>query len=456
MEDTYDVVILGTGLTECILSGLLSTSGKKVLHMDKNPYYGGESASLSPLTDLFKHFGDGTAVDEKIWGRDRDWNVDLVPKFIMANGELTKLLIKSNVTKYLEFKQIEGSYVFKRDGKHGKLHKVPASDKEALSTSLMGLFEKRRFASLLRWAIGYDFEDAKTWDGVEHEKSSMAEVYKKFGVDKNTQDFTGHAILLYTTDDYIGLPSCTAAIKALQLYYQSLSSYGKSPYLYPLYGLGELPQGFARLSAVYGGTYMLDRKGEIQYDAEGAVTGVKYLEETAKTEAVICDPTYFPEECDLSQEIIRAICILEHPIPTINEASVQIIVPQNQVDRKNDIYIGMLSHANQVCPEKFYLAFVSTTKEKDSSTTPEAAEEELRPALELLGVIKKKYVFIQKLYTPKPRSEPAATMKGVYISESYDATTHFESVCQNIKNIYQDITGEVIDFDKISSTIEEP
>jgi len=29
--------------------------------------------------------------------------------------------------------------------------------------------------------------------------------------------------------------------------------------LYPLYGLGELPQGFARLSAIYGGTYMLDK-----------------------------------------------------------------------------------------------------------------------------------------------------------------------------------------------------
>jgi len=26
-----------------------------------------------------------------------------------------------------------------------------------------------------------------------------------------------------------------------------------------MYGLGELPQGFARLSAIYGGTYMLDK-----------------------------------------------------------------------------------------------------------------------------------------------------------------------------------------------------
>ena len=50
----YDVIVLGTGLKECILSGLLSVSGKKVLHMDKNDYYGGESASLN-LKQVCRH-----------------------------------------------------------------------------------------------------------------------------------------------------------------------------------------------------------------------------------------------------------------------------------------------------------------------------------------------------------------------------------------------------------------
>jgi hypothetical protein len=30
MDETYDCVVLGTGLKECILSGLLSVRGKKV------------------------------------------------------------------------------------------------------------------------------------------------------------------------------------------------------------------------------------------------------------------------------------------------------------------------------------------------------------------------------------------------------------------------------------------
>jgi Rab GDP dissociation inhibitor len=64
-------------------------------------------------------------------GRGRDWNVDLIPKFLMANGLLVKLLVHTGVTRYLEFKSVEGSYVYKS----GKVHKVPADEKEALSSS---------------------------------------------------------------------------------------------------------------------------------------------------------------------------------------------------------------------------------------------------------------------------------------------------------------------------------
>ena len=70
---------------------------------------------------------------------------------------------------------------------------------------------------------------------------------------------------------------------------------GKSPYLYPMYGLGELPQGFARLSAIYGGTYMLDKPiDEIVYE-DGKVVGVRSGGEVARCKQVYCDPTYVPD-----------------------------------------------------------------------------------------------------------------------------------------------------------------
>jgi Rab GDP dissociation inhibitor len=63
-------------------------------------------------------------------------------------GYLVKVLIHTGVTRYLEFKSVEGSYVWKRGG---KVYKVPVTETEALATSLMGIFEKRRFRSFLVW-----------------------------------------------------------------------------------------------------------------------------------------------------------------------------------------------------------------------------------------------------------------------------------------------------------------
>ena len=39
--------------------------------------------------------------------------------------------------------------------------------------------------------------------GVDPDKTTMTEVYKKFGLDSNTEDFTGHALALYRDDKYV-------------------------------------------------------------------------------------------------------------------------------------------------------------------------------------------------------------------------------------------------------------
>ena len=40
-------------------------------------------------------------------------------------------------------------------------------------------------------------------------------------------------------------------LSAFSIVSESIQRYGKSPYLYPLYGLGELPQGFARCIVIF-------------------------------------------------------------------------------------------------------------------------------------------------------------------------------------------------------------
>jgi len=441
MDEEYDCIVLGTGLTECILSGMLSVSGKKVLHMDRNKYYGGESASLTPLEDLFSKFGLPEP-DQDQYGRGRDWNVDLIPKFLMANGQLVKLLIHTGVTRYLEFKSIEGSYVV---GKSGKISKVPADEKEALASDLMGLFEKRRFKNFLVFIQEFSEEDPKSWKDIDPKTTTMEEVYKKFGLDENTCDFVGHALALYRDDAYLGQPAL-AAIKRIRLYSDSLARYGKSPYLYPLYGLGELPQGFARLSAIYGGTYMLDKQIDEIVMEGGKVVGVKSGGEVAKCKQVYCDPSYVSDKVSKVGQVVRCICLLNHPIPdTKDSLSTQIIIPQKQVGRKSDIYVTMVSTTNQVASKGWFIAMISTTVETEN---PEA---EIQPGLNLLGPIKQKFFQISDVF--KPNDDGSDTQ--LFISKSYDATSHFETTCLDVLDIFKRGTGEEFDFSKVKHTLEE-
>uniref|UniRef100_A0A2K5DFF6 Rab GDP dissociation inhibitor n=1 Tax=Aotus nancymaae TaxID=37293 RepID=A0A2K5DFF6_AOTNA len=335
MNEEYDVIVLGISLMECILSGIMSVNSKK-------------SASVTPLEDLYKRFKIPGSPPESM-GRGRDRSVDLIPKFLMANGHL------------------------------------------------VGLFEKCHFRKFLVYAANFDEKDLRTFEGIDPKNTTMREV-------EDVIDLSGYALALYRTDDNLDQPCCET-INRIKFYSESLQRYGKSPYLYPLYGLGELPQGFARLSAIYGGSYMLTKPiGEIIVQ-NGKVIGVTSEGEIACCRQLICDPSCVKDQVE------------SHPIKNTDDTnSCQIIILQNQ-----------------------YIAIVNTTVETKE------LEEEIRPALVLLEPIEQKFLSISDLLVPKD----LGTESQIFISHTYDATTHFETTYDDIKNIYKRMTESEFDFEEM-------
>lgn len=58
--------------------------------------------------------------------------------------------------------------------------------------------------------------------------------------------------------------------------------------------------------------------------------------QVARCKQLICDPSYIQDRVRKAGQVIRVICILSHPIKNTNDAnSCQIIIPQNQVNRKS-------------------------------------------------------------------------------------------------------------------------
>ncbi|KAG5530320.1 hypothetical protein RHGRI_025306 [Rhododendron griersonianum] len=453
MDEEYDVIVLGTGLKECILSGLLSVDGLKVLHMDRNDYYGGESTSLNLIqvyvievvhnifsqSELAIHhlilmmvlfiYSSGRGLEEVtslqliwvrvgittwIWSQRfylphcvnhcciprtfqlvRCFEHFFVSQFMMANGTLVRVLIHTDVTKYLYFKAVDGSFVYNK----GKVHKVPATDMEALKSPLMGIFEKRRARKFFIYVQDYDETDPKTHEGMD--------------------------LTRVTTRELIAL----LAGGFSKLYSESLARFqGGSPYIYPLYGLGELPQAFARLSAVYGGTYMLNKpECKVEFNEEGQVIGVTSEGETARCKKVVRKVG----------RVARAIAIMNHPIPNTNDChSVQVILPQKQLGRKSDMYLFCCSYSHNVAPKGKFIAFVSTEAETDQP------EIELKPGIDLLGPVEE--LFFDIYDRSEPVNEPS--LDNCFISASYDATTHFESTVMDVLNMYTMITGKAVDL----------
>lgn len=451
MDEDYDVIALGTGLKECILSGLMSSvSGKKILHMDRNPFYGGETASLN-LDQLYKKFRDGATPDPK-FGRSRDYCVDLCPKFIMACGDLVKILLVSKITDYLEFQCVAGSYVGMHEKGKMAIHKVPATAKEALNTGLMSMFQKRRFKSFLEWVSEYELNVPKTHSGQDCNVRTSDEVFAYWKLEPQTILAVGHALALYLDDDYRKRPALEM-IDRVKLYMNSLARYGNSPYIYPKWGLGGLPEGFSRRCAVHGGVYMLNIEEKpnfiekVLFDDAGKVTGVQSEGKQAKCTQLIADPSYFigTDKVEKTGEIARAICLLDHPLDLTDKSdSCQIIVSGSTLGRKNDIYVSVVSSVHQVASEGRYVVAVSTAVETKEP------EKELEPALNLLGKIDEKFFWLTDFYVPK--NDPK--VDGCYITSSYDATSHFGTCTSEVLAYFEKLTGSKLDL-AVKATEEE-
>lgn len=241
---------------------------------------------------------------------------------------------------------------------------------------------------------------------------------------------------------------------ALDLYKSSALKYGKSPFLYPRYGLSEIPQGFSRLCALSGGVQSL-RVGieDLLMDPETKkVAGlvVKYDGEVmaVKTSRIVASPEYFQNKGPLQSDtkmtsvgkVVRSICIIDHPIKGTAAAhqAVQLILPQKQTGRKHDIYITSMGDTFKVAPEGFNIAIVSTTVETASPL------KEVQVGINLLGSIKERFDKVSDVYVPASGEDGDDT--NIYATSSFDATSHFETVVQDLERAYFRITGEKLDL----------
>ncbi|CDO78059.1 hypothetical protein BN946_scf184826.g4 [Trametes cinnabarina] len=266
----FDVVVLGTGLSESIAAAALSKAGFKVAHVDHNSYYGGDEASLTldelaqwadvggtPLNDQIPEYiaqqkTRYTSISRSatIPPQSRQYAVSLAPSIVPALGAHIDSLVASGVSRYGSFKLLEKIAIYDRPG---YVQSVPGSKEDVFKSKVLSLIEKRRLMRFLLFAAS-EFEGKKELEGEEMPfRQFLQEAFSL--TDKPATAIT-YALAFCVSPDEPTLP----ALRRIRQYLRSAGRYGASPFLVGHYGgLGETAQGFCRTSAVKGGTYILGR-----------------------------------------------------------------------------------------------------------------------------------------------------------------------------------------------------
>jgi len=100
------------------------------------------------------------------------------------------------------------------------------------------------------------------------------------------------------------------------------------------------------------------------------------------------------------------------------------------------MYVSMVSSAHAVCAKGLFIAIVSTT------VVTKDPEKEIQPAIDFLGGCLNVLNTFSDLH--EPINDPHAD--NLWVTSSYDATSHFETASVDVLSIYERLTGEKLDL----------
>ncbi|KAF2465886.1 rab geranylgeranyl transferase escort protein-like protein [Lindgomyces ingoldianus] len=288
----WDVLIVGTGLPQSLLALALSRSGKKILHIDENGYYGGTEAafSLQEAEEWEKHIDEDvsaaafsnisitkseSAVSETTpsLSFSRAYSLALSPQLIYARSTLLQYLVSSKVYRQLEFLAVGSWWVYSAESdnmdngepsissesgpRHGRLLKVPNGREDVFQDQVLDFKAKRALMRFLRFITEYE-EQMEMWE--DH----RTKAFPTFLSEQFKIPITLHAPLLaltlspsvssQTTTEY-ALPRIARHLRSIGLFGAGFGS------VIPKWGgMSEITQVACRASAVGGGVYVLGKR----------------------------------------------------------------------------------------------------------------------------------------------------------------------------------------------------
>ncbi|KAE8350923.1 GDP dissociation inhibitor [Aspergillus coremiiformis] len=392
LADTpWDVTIAGTGLAQSLLALALSRSGKKVLHVDQNSYYGGSEAAFSlqeaqewasKVNEEPEHF---PFEDARVYLPEgapqlptRSYTVTLSPHLIYSRSQLLPTLVASRVYRQLEFQAVGSWWIHKPqpgsvgdDGTSSSpvLYRVPSSREDVFADDIISVKSKRTLMRFLR-----HISKPQQNDDSEPEEENLAIPLSEYLTSKFQVPAELHNPLLSLSLSQAS-PEQTSAgysVPRIKRHLASIGVFGPGfgSLLAKWGGGSELSQVGCRALAVGGGVYMLNAGvnsiTRLDKSEDGGNERVQLHlsnDETIKTEFVVGSNWDLPgQEYPACDKVARSITVvsssLESLFPVTAEggpipAGAVVVFPGSTLGQPNDmppVYLLVHSSETGECP----------------------------------------------------------------------------------------------------------
>lgn len=276
---------------------------------------------------------------------------------------MVQLLVSSNISRYMSFKNVTRMLCNKDDNL--ELIQVPYSRQTIFLSNSISLIEKRILMKFIQFCL----EVEKNEDLI---KDFNDKAFTELMTNKGLTPFLQKVVLqcvLFTSNNNILTNEAMILIKK---FVDSSGRYGSTPFLTPLYGSGEVPQSFCRLSAVFAGTFLLNNTIEKvlinktqNADDDQTTFELVYRNKNIKAAHLITSidstPKYLINSSERSM-LSRGIFITDR--------SIKLIEDENSVNREttlvcldfgenyHNVYLLELSSSLCVCPDNLYLVYI--------------------------------------------------------------------------------------------------
>uniref|UniRef100_A0A452VHF9 Rab proteins geranylgeranyltransferase component A n=1 Tax=Ursus maritimus TaxID=29073 RepID=A0A452VHF9_URSMA len=310
----------------------------------------------------------------------RRFNIDLVSKLLYSRGLLIDLLIKSNVSRYAEFKNITRILAFRE----GRVEQVPCSRADVFNSKQLTMVEKRMLMKFLTFCMEYE----KHPDEYKVIEITFSEYLKTQKLTPNLQYFVLHSIAMTSET----ASNTVDGLKATKNFLHCLGRYGNTPFLFPLYGQGELPQCFCRMCAVFGGIYCLRHSVQclvVDKESRKCKAIIDQFGQRIISKHFLVEDSYFSENtCSHVQyrQISRSVLITDRSVlKTDSDQQISILTVPGEEPGTFAVRVIELCPSTMTCMKGTYLVHLTCT-------TSKTAREDLEPV-------------VQKLFTPYTETE---------------------------------------------------